>query len=134
MATVELSEIKAGVSNFKLLSYILDEKRDLSPKAKLVAVALIRHRNSTTLACFPSYDRLKELTGYSKISIIRAIKELEEKQVIVVERNHQGPRGRAVNHYLFLYDALDAFHLSQDDRMNTDLAPEEESMLHALFI
>ena len=134
MALVELSEIKVGVSNFQLIIYIFDERRDLSPKAKLVAFALIRHRNIATLACFPSYERLKEITGYSKDTIVRAIRELEDKQALIVDRNHQGPRGRAVNHYLFLFDAADAYNAWQEGRMNTDLAPQEEGMLHLLFV
>lgn len=134
MAIIELSEIKTGVSNLKLITHIFDERRDLSPKAKLIALASIKHRNITTLACHPSYKRLKEITGYSRDTIVRGVRELEDKRVLIIERNHRGPRGRAVNHYLFLYDAAEAYSAWQEDRMNTDLAPGEERMLISLFI
>ena len=129
----KLGKRRFAVSNHNLINHLLNERPDLSPRAKLVALALAGHRNAKTLACHPSFKRLEETTGYYRQSLTRAIRELEVKRVVIVRRNSRGKRGRAVNHYLFLYDANEVWKYKENGTSEMNIADEEYSMLICRF-
>jgi len=127
---IGLNEYTEGLSNFKLLNHIFDDRDDLTPTEKLVATALLRHRNITTLACHPSMRRIRSITGLSMDTVRRAISGLESKRVVIVGRNYRGPRGRAVNRYVFTYDLEAALNA---ENMNLDLAEDEYKLIQGLY-
>lgn len=134
MGLVELDKSRLrsiGVSNIELSKYIFEQRPDLHYRSKLLALALLKHRNQASLACFPSVRTLQRETGLCRQFIANALDELESKQVILINRGYERGRrgGRRVNHYLFLYDAVAAYSAVAEGGMNTDLAPEEEAML-----
>jgi len=65
------------------------EDQRLRPIEKLTYLALTYFANNETQACFPSIQKLVEITGLSRRSIFKAIKRLEELGYIHIER-HQG--------------------------------------------
>ena len=69
-------------------------KLDLSVTEKMVLVGLISYADQGG-TCWPSYSTLAKLTSLSRRSVIRAIRSLEQKQIISRE-----PRGASSNVYL----------------------------------
>ena len=49
----------------------------VSPPARFVAVAIIKHTNANSGLAWPSVGTLVKLTGYSKATVKTAIRELE---------------------------------------------------------
>jgi len=58
----------------------------LSPSARLVLLTLASYNNFETEKCYPSIDTLIHNTGLTKQSIISAIKQLVDKQIISVKK------------------------------------------------
>ncbi len=50
---------------------------------------LLKCRNSVTGKCFPSYSRIERDCHISRSSVVKAVKQLEEKGVITVTRNYR---------------------------------------------
>jgi DNA-binding transcriptional MocR family regulator len=70
---------------------------NLTPAASRVAFWLTHHANRETRQCWPSIERLVQLTGLDKKTVRRAIYNLESEGYIEVEREH-----RKVNTYTLL--------------------------------
>lgn len=68
----------------------------LRPIEKLVYLGLTYFVNNETQACFPSLAKLREITGLSRYSIIKALHRLEELGYIHIERN----QGESSTYYL----------------------------------
>ena len=68
---------------------------DMEPAAKLVLLSLADHLNERTGQCNPSRQRLSERTGLDPRTVTRAIRYLEAKGVVRVER-----RDGLGSHYL----------------------------------
>ncbi len=49
---------------------------------------LLKCRNSVTGKCFPSYSRIERDCHISRSSVVKAVKQLEEKNIITVTRNY----------------------------------------------
>lgn len=73
----------------------------LGRSARWTYICLCLHRNSETDECFPSIDTIVEWTGLSKPTVIKAINELEEFELI---RVYRGGRGRGDRHFYVLRD------------------------------
>lgn len=50
---------------------------------------LFKCRNSVTGKCFPSYNRIVSDCHISRSSVVKAVKQLEEKNIITVTRNYR---------------------------------------------
>ena len=50
---------------------------------------LLKCRNSVTGKCFPSYNRIVSDCHISRSSVVKAVKQLEEKNIITVTRNYR---------------------------------------------
>ena len=50
----------------------------VSPPARFVAVAIVKHTGAETRLAWPSMATLAGLTGYSKATVKRAVRELEK--------------------------------------------------------
>lgn len=74
------------------------DKCDLHPLAGWLFVVILRHLNRADNNAFPSVARLATLANMSKASVIRYTKELEEKNLIVVQREKTSIV-QSVNHY-----------------------------------
>lgn len=59
----------------------------MSPACKLVLLALSDHLGSNA-SCYPSVPRLQLRTGYSRMSVLRALAELEQLGAIQITRAH----------------------------------------------
>ena len=70
------------------MTWAIDQ--ELQVKEKMVLVVLAHYLNNKTGQCNPSLVRLAKDSGMCKRSVIRAIKELEEKKLIVPVRQKQG--------------------------------------------
>ena len=68
--------------------------------------------NNTTKRAWPSYERIHEITGYSRDTIERAIRQLIGSGYLFRERKAPITGGRALVHY-----GLRALHPSRIDRM-----------------
>ena len=58
---------------------------EMSPACKLVLLALSDHLGSNA-SCYPSVPRLQLRTGYSRMSVLRALAELEQLGAIQITR------------------------------------------------
>jgi DNA-binding MarR family transcriptional regulator len=74
-------------SQFVRLTHQFIDKtmRELGPITSCVALVLLRYTNKD-LQSFPSQKRIAEMIGASEISVKRAIKLLEERGDITIER------------------------------------------------
>ncbi|MBE7031962.1 MAG: helix-turn-helix domain-containing protein [Ruminococcaceae bacterium] len=78
--------VKTGFVQFSNeLNYVLIEL-GINP---LVYMALIRHKNSKTKKCFPSYETMARETGLSKTTVINHIKLLEKYELIEKKQQHR---------------------------------------------
>lgn len=72
------------LSNLDLSKHILSKETDyLSSTEKLVALALLSHRNNRTFKCCPGVTRMHMATGLGKSTVLRSIKSLIDKNFIV---------------------------------------------------
>src|SRR4051812_16863857 len=62
----------------------------LSPEAKLVYCVGMSFLNGQGAVIFPSYATLAKLTGFCRRTIIRAVKELEERRFWATEKRQKG--------------------------------------------
>ena len=85
---------------------------NLLPAAVRVLAAILYFMNNTTKRAWPSYERIHEITGYSRDTIERAIRQLIGSGYLFRERNAPITGGRALVHY-----GLRALHPSHIDRM-----------------
>lgn len=74
--------------SYQAMTWAIDQ--ELQVKEKMVLVVLAHYLNNKTGQCNPSLVRLAKDSGMCKRSVIRAIKELEEKKLIVPVRQKQG--------------------------------------------
>jgi biotin operon repressor len=81
--------LKEPMNGFWAIPKSLALRRDLSPKAKLIAGILWTRRDGKSRA-FPSKKYMAEALGLSEKSVGRAIKELREKAGLKVKRRGQG--------------------------------------------
>lgn len=79
---------------------------DLKSPQKFVLVMIADHYNDDAHRAWPSVERLSHLTGLHRTSVLRAIGELEDKGLVLIEPwVRQGLGGRLNNRYcLPLYD------------------------------
>ena len=61
----------------------------LSPIEFYVLCYLLKCTNSVTGKCFPSYSRIERDCHISRSSVVKAVKQLEEKNIITVTRNYR---------------------------------------------
>lgn len=90
--------------------FIIDNKfidlyaKELKTAGILVYMSLCRHADNYTQECYPSIKLIAEEHGVSKDTVLRAIKKLEEFNIIKVEREiHERENGvQKRNRYLLL--------------------------------
>ena len=70
----------------------------VSPPARFVAVAIVKHTGAETGLAWPSLATLAGLTGYSKATVKRAVRELDKGSHFTVTRLKVG-RVNASNRY-----------------------------------
>ena len=105
-----------GALGFRFVRALAVEKAaldaNLLPAAVRVLAAILYFMNNTTKRAWPSYERIHEITGYSRDTIERAIRQLIGSGYLFRERNAPITGGRALVHY-----GLRALHPSHIDRM-----------------
>ena len=105
-----------GELGFRFVRALAVEKAaldaNLSPAAVRVLAAILYFMNNTTKRAWPSYERIHEITGYSRDTIERAIRQLIGSGYLFRERKAPITGGRALVHY-----GLRALHPSHIDRM-----------------
>ncbi|WP_182179539.1 helix-turn-helix domain-containing protein [Methylobacterium radiotolerans] len=87
------------VDRFRLLVAACCDQ-NLSPAARAVLAQIVDHYNSRTGQCTPSLDRLARTSGLARRSVVRAVKELREKNWIDREHSTRDDgRAFASNHF-----------------------------------
>ena len=61
---------------------------NLTPIEFYVLCYLLKCRNSVTGKCFPSYNRIANECHISRSSVVKAVKQLKEKDIISVTHNY----------------------------------------------
>lgn len=98
----------------------------LTDSARRVAGAIIDHFNKRTGQCDPGIERLAELTGLNRATVIRATEKLDELG-LVSKSSHGGKAHRAA--YLPAWDAFRQFVEEWDERMRGGrLKPSEKRL------
>ena len=97
----------------------------LSPLAGWLYVVIARHINRDSGEGFPTVVRLAQLANMSRASVIRYIKELEDKKLIKVTRRNNGNRNEN-NVYELLTDTSE---VSQSDQRSITEIPEAAQVL-----
>lgn|GEM_PF-4161731 len=80
---------------------------ELGPAGVTVYLVLRMHADNRTREAHPSYAVLQRLTGLSRTTVIKQVRELEGKGLIRVEARHVAVRGRGPCQTSHLYTILD---------------------------
>ena len=102
MAKRSRGKVSTEFSNFTILHNEFIDSELLSGNEKLVFIAIKRHLNSESLQAFPSIKTICKHTGMSKPTVVKAIKSLEEKEILSVERRESDERGYISNLYTLM--------------------------------
>ena len=93
------------LNNLALLKYFFSpETKNLTASERLTALCLAQHRNNISMLCCPSLNTIKKETAMAKKTIIKAIKNLVEKNKIVKLKIKRLDSKFMNNQYYFLYD------------------------------
>lgn len=91
---------------FFLIEDAIVDKANLDPYSGWLYVIIAKHADRTTGEAFPGIARLAKLASMSRSQVLRAIKILEDKKLIRVERDELPNKGekrqREKNHYFLL--------------------------------
>lgn len=102
-----------------------------SMNEKMLFIALKKFANSKN-QCFPSLQKLSDISGMSKKSVQRYLKVLEEKKVISVKHQKRDDGGRSSNLYT-LYDFKELWEVDKTEDIPRAIdAFEEQKMIDAL--
>ena len=93
---VGVSQPKSGWALSARLDWAL--ALQVSPPARFVAVAIVKHTGAETGLAWPSLATLARLTGYSKATVKRAVRELDKGSHFTVTRLKVG-KVNASNRY-----------------------------------
>ena len=99
-----------SVSNINLINHIRDDLNQLSSTEKLAAVMLASRRNTHTLQCNPSHNRIAKDMGVTRRTSINSINALVEKGIISKLRDKFKS-----NHYLFYWDIEDSKNVCENN-------------------
>ena len=81
-------------------------KANLSPAQKLVLMAYDSFANSQGESCFPSYQTIATLTGYSKRTVITTVNELVKLKILGRKRRKNSDGSNTSNDYRIIYKSL----------------------------
>lgn len=112
------------ISNIALINHVRDDLSQLSSSEKLAAFVLASRRNSYTLQCNPSFNRIAKDMNVSRRTSITSINGLIEKGVIARFKDKYRS-----NHYLFYWDLKEAYRLLDE---NSDFAFTEDEITRHL--
>ena len=85
---------------FKVPNEVFD--LNLTPIEFCVLCYLLKCRNSVTGKCFPSYSKIASECHIARSSVAKAVKSLQEKQILKVQHNYQNHKQRC-NTYEFAH-------------------------------
>ena len=102
MAKRSRGKISTELSNFTIFHNEFIDSKLLSGYEKLVFIAIKRHLNSESSQAFPSIKTICSHTGLSKPTVIKAIKSLEDKEILAVEHRESEERGHMSNLYTLM--------------------------------
>lgn len=92
---------------FTIIDNSILEDESLTAYEKIIYAVLCKFANQKNNTCFPSITTIQKLAGCGKMTVIRGIKKLEERNYIKKEkRQHEHNREYATN----LYSILDLHH------------------------
>jgi hypothetical protein len=93
---------------FTMIYNVVIDQYQLNPYELALYTAIARHINHATGLAWPSYTRLRELTGQARATISKYLQSLERKHLIQITRRRKaGTKARAAN----LYQLLDPSQL-----------------------
>lgn len=95
-------KISTELSNFTIFHNEFIDSELLSGYEKLVFIAIKRHLNSESSQAFPSIKTICKHTGLSKPTVIKAIKSLEDKEILTVQHRESEDRGHMSNLYTLM--------------------------------
>lgn len=102
MAKRSRGKVSTELSNFTIFHNEFIDSELLSGYEKLVFMAIKRHLNSESSQAFPSIKTICSHTGLSKPTVIKAIKSLEDKEILTVEHRESEDRGHMSNLYTLM--------------------------------
>lgn len=122
-----MNEIKTSTDQrkFSMIYHDFLDSNLLNGQEKLVFIFLKRFSDSGG-KCFPSLNKLAEISGYSKSTIQRTLKSLEEKRVLSIEHRRTKEKGDTSNIYI-LYDRAEKWQKKELSAPATD-AQESQSL------
>ena len=98
--------------------------KDLTPKDLLVYVSIKRYMNKDSLECYPSLDKIVEVSGVSKPTVRKTIDKLFELKYITVSKS-----GRKNVYKFSPYKNFEPFSYEFLDRK--DISPDEKALIIA---
>jgi len=102
------------LNNIKLLKHLISKDTKLTSTEKLVAIALMSHRNIVSMMCCPGLTLLSEETQFDRRTVQRAIKSLILKKELKKLKQTSGKK-YIKSQYYFLYDIAKAKEIYEDD-------------------
>jgi Helix-turn-helix domain len=85
------------------MSYALVERAihtKIGPTEKLILITMANFANTDGTSCYPSLEKITELTGLSRRTVIRGINKLAELRLL--RRCLRGIKGRATQYQLYV--------------------------------
>lgn len=92
-----------NLDNIALLKHLISKDTKLTSTEKLVAIALMSHRNNISMICCPGLTLLSKETKFTRRTVQKAIKSLIKKKEIVKLQIKDG-KVYLKSQYYFLYD------------------------------
>ena len=102
---------------------------DLHPIDKLVYICLMRYSNNDTRQAFPGYNKIAEDCGISERRAKTAIKNLEEKGLIIKERR-QNKYGWDISNLYTVIEPEQAFGMNEVHPRSEHGAPPGVNNMH----
>lgn len=123
-----MNEIKTSTDQrkFSMIYHDFLDSNLLNGQEKLVFIFLKRFSDSGG-KCFPSLNKLAEISGYSKSTIQRTLKSLEEKRVLSIEHRRTKEKGDTSNIYI-LYDRAEKWQKKELSYASATVAQESQPL------
>lgn len=123
-----MNEIKTSTDqrNFSMIYHDFLDNNFLSGQEKLVFILLKRFADSEG-KCFPSINKLIELSQFSRSTILRILKSLEEKKVLSITHRRTKEKGDTSNMYT-LYDRAEKWQKKELSYASATVAQESQPL------
>lgn len=118
---------------FVMIYHDFIESNLLNDREKMLFITLKKYADDNG-KCFPSLNTLARITGNTKKRVIALLKQLEEKEVLLIEKRKSNKKGNESNIYTLLdYKEIwtEKKSLEEDTDQSTSLNPQNNQFVNS---